>query len=65
MVKAMASFIRWQEVGCGFATVSQEVADCVTGRTDGCVFVCACACVRGLPREDVLAGVRVDHGSEL
>ena len=24
-----------QEVGCGFAAVSQEVADCITGGTDG------------------------------
>lgn len=24
-----------QEVGCGFAAGSQEVADCITGGTDG------------------------------
>ncbi len=24
-----------QEVGCGFGAVSQEVADCITGETDG------------------------------
>lgn len=24
-----------QEVGCGFGAVSQEVADCITGGTDG------------------------------
>ena len=26
---------RHQEVGCGFSAVSQEVADCIAGRTDG------------------------------
>lgn len=38
IVQAEAVLIRqcWQqEVGCGFGLVSQEVADCITGRTDG------------------------------
>lgn len=38
IVRAEAVLIRlcWlQEVGCGFVAVSQEVADCITGGTDG------------------------------
>ena len=38
IVQAVAVLIRqcWQqEVGCGFGAVSQEVADCITGGTDG------------------------------
>lgn len=38
IVQAEAVLIRqcWQqEVGCGFGAVSQEVADCIMGVTDG------------------------------
>lgn len=38
IVQAEAGLIRQccqQEVGCGFGAVSQEVADCITGGTDG------------------------------
>lgn len=38
IVQTEAALIRqcWQqEVGCGLGPVSQEVADCITGRTDG------------------------------
>lgn len=38
IVQAEAVLIRqcWQqEVGCGFGALSQEVADCIMGKTDG------------------------------
>lgn len=38
LAQAEAILIRqcWQqEVGCGFGAVSQEVADCIMGETDG------------------------------
>lgn len=35
IVQADPVLVRQQEVGCGFGPVSQEVADCITGGTDG------------------------------